>query len=154
MVYDRPIFTQSAAETEGIGQELAHTLLVAGEKGSGGPRTICLYGELGSGKTTFVRGFARGLGIATRLLSPTFIIVRRYPIAKQSGFLHHIDLYRIAGEKELIELGLPETLADPDSLVLVEWAEKMGNLLPEHRIDVHFKVFEDGKRKIWKKMQS
>ena len=119
-----------------------------------GALIVCLYGELGSGKTTFAQGFAKGLGIFTRLLSPTFIIVRRYPIARQTGFLYHIDLYRVEGEKALLGLGLPEILADPDSVVLVEWAEKMGDLLPQPRIDVYFEVLEDGKHKIWIKKQS
>ena len=57
------------------------------------------------------------------------------------------------GEKDLFGLGLPEILADPDSIVLVEWAEKMGDLLPQPRIDVCFEVLEDEKHKIWKKKQ-
>ncbi|MBI3342971.1 tRNA (adenosine(37)-N6)-threonylcarbamoyltransferase complex ATPase subunit type 1 TsaE, partial [Candidatus Gottesmanbacteria bacterium] len=95
------------------------------------------------GKTTFAQGFARGLGITTRLLSPTFIIVRRYPMPHDPGFLYHIDLYRVAGEKALIRLGLPEILVDPDSVVLVEWAEKLGSLSPRRRIDVHFSTKDD-----------
>lgn len=148
MDFNHPFITASPQETARIGQELGNCVR---EKGI---RIVCLYGELGSGKTTFAQGFAKALGVTTRLLSPTFIIVRRYPIPKQTGFLYHIDLYRMEGEKDLLGLGLQEILADPDSIVLVEWAEKMGDLLPKHRIDVYFEVLEDEKRKIWKKKQS
>lgn len=116
--------------------------------GEGGARVVCLYGELGSGKTTFSGGFAKVFGITTRLLSPTFIIVRRYSVPKQIGFLYHIDLYRIEGEKDLSGLGIQEILADPDSIVLIEWAEKLGEVLPKHRVDVRFSVTEDRKHHI------
>ena len=68
-----------------------------------GALTVCLYGDLGSGKTTFVQGVGKAFGIASRLLSPTFIIVRRYPVPEQTGFLYHIDLYRMEGEKDLLD---------------------------------------------------
>lgn len=111
----------------------------------GGGRVICLYGELGSGKTTFAQGVAKAIGITSRLLSPTFIIVRRYSLPQRAGFLYHLDLYRIEGEKDLLGLGIQEILADPSSVVLIEWAEKLGSLLPKERVDVRFSVLEDGK---------
>ncbi len=139
MDFNQQFTTTSPQETARIGQELGNCVR---EKGI---HVACLYGELGSGKTTFAQGFAKGFGITTRLLSPTFIIVRRYTIPQSTGFLYHIDLYRIEGKKDLLGLGLPEILADPDSLVLVEWAGKLTGLLPKERIDVRFSVFEDGK---------
>lgn len=139
----QPITTTSPQETTRLGQELGDRV-----EHKGDARKICLYGELGSGKTTFVQGFAKGLGITTRLLSPTFIIVRRYRTPKNFCFLYHIDLYRVDGEKDLLGLGLQEILANPDSVVLVEWAEKMGELLPKNRVDVRFSVIEDGKHHI------
>ncbi len=148
MDFDKKIITASPQETARLGEDLGHRIR---EKGV---RVVCLYGELGSGKTTFAQGFAKVFGITTRLLSPTFIIVRRYPLPKKSGFLYHIDLYRITDEKELFGIGLPEILADPGSVVLIEWAEKLGGFLPKHRIDVYFKVLEGGKHKIWAKKQS
>lgn len=113
-----------------------------------GALTVCLYGDLGSGKTTFVQGFGKAIGIASRLLSPTFFIVRRYSIPHSLGFLYHIDLYRIAGEKELVDLGIPEILADSDSIVLIEWAEKLGSLLPKNRIEARFEVRDDEAHRI------
>lgn len=148
MVSDRTIITQSPQETARVGEELGNRLRkkVNGkrEKGRGGAVVICLYGELGSGKTTFAQGFARGLGITSRLLSPTFIIVRRYQLPKTIGFLYHIDLYRVT-EKDLTGLGLSEIFSDCNSYVLIEWAEKLGNCMPKERIDVRFKTLEDGR---------
>lgn len=91
MDHDHKIITESAAETAKVGETLAHELTDGGSPS----RILCLYGDLGSGKTTFTQGFARGLGITSRLLSPTFIIVRRYTIPGSEKFLYHIDLYRL-----------------------------------------------------------
>lgn len=143
MDFDQQITTTSPQETARLGQRLGDRV-----EHKGNARIICLYGELGSGKTTFAQGFAKGLGITTRLLSPTFIIVRRYQIHGNSGFLYHLDLYRMESEKDLSGLGLQEILADSNSVVLVEWAEKLGSLLPKKRIDVRFTVAEDGKHSI------
>ncbi|KKU80886.1 tRNA (adenosine(37)-N6)-threonylcarbamoyltransferase complex ATPase subunit type 1 TsaE [Candidatus Gottesmanbacteria bacterium RIFCSPHIGHO2_01_FULL_46_14] len=111
------------------------------------PRVLCFYGELGTGKTTFVQGFAKGLGITSRLLSPTFIIVRRYNIPDSAGFLYHLDLYRVE-EKDLAELGVSDMLSDPDSIVVIEWAEKLGNWLPKDRVDITFSVLPNGNHEI------
>ena len=116
-----------------------------GERGlSPGPAVFCLYGNLGSGKTTFTQGFARGLGITARLLSPTFIIVRRYAMPKPYGFLYHIDLYRLQSESEMKDLGISEILQDHTSFVVIEWAEKLGDVKPERRTDISFFVTGGG----------
>lgn len=141
------IFTKNSVETSDFGKSLAQKLL--NERGEAGPVVICLYGELGSGKTTFAQGFAKGLGITSRLLSPTFIIVRRYDLpGPDSGFLYHLDLYRIKSVGELQDLGLKEIFSDKKSYILVEWAEKLGTNLPEKRIDIRFKVLENGDHEI------
>jgi tRNA threonylcarbamoyladenosine biosynthesis protein TsaE len=133
------IITKDAAETAKVGQEIAQSLT---------SRIICLYGELGSGKTTFTQGFAKGLGINSRLLSPTFIIVRRYDIPETEKYFYHIDLYRLKNTTEMEELGLSEIFADPQSIVVIEWAEKLAGDLPAKRTDIHFEVMEDGSHKI------
>lgn len=140
-VYSK-IITESAQETATLGEEIGRKLGGAHPGGA-----ICLYGELGSGKTTFVQGFAKGLGITSRLLSPTFIIVRRYQIPDSSVFLYHLDLYRVE-EGKLDQLGLSDIFSDPDSFVVIEWAEKLGSSLPNNRIDVHFSVLSDGNHEL------
>ncbi len=109
---------------------------------------VCLYGELGSGKTTFMQGFAKELGLGTRLLSPTFIIVRRYYLPKPYSYFYHIDLYRIQGKADVEGLGIRDILSDNLSFVAVEWAEKLGGWLAKRRIDVRFTLMDDGKHKI------
>ncbi len=104
--------TTSPEETEAAGEALGRRL----RKGD----LVLLEGELGAGKTTFVRGIARGTGSTAPVASPTFQLVRIYPGRLQ---LAHVDLYRIENKSELGELGLDE-LAD-DGAVVVEWGDRM-----------------------------
>ncbi|HUY74545.1 MAG TPA: tRNA (adenosine(37)-N6)-threonylcarbamoyltransferase complex ATPase subunit type 1 TsaE [Candidatus Dormibacteraeota bacterium] len=104
--------TGSPAETEAAGEALGRRLRVGD--------VVLLQGELGAGKTTFVRGVARGAGSEAPVASPTFQLVRVYPGRLQ---LAHVDLYRIEKSPELAELGLDE-LADQGA-VLVEWGERL-----------------------------
>jgi len=105
-----------------------------------------LYGDLGRGKTTFVQGFAKGLGINTRIISPTFIILRSYKLKKNNFF--HIDLYKIQDEDEIKGLGIEEFLNNKKDIIAIEWAEKLGKFLPKKRIDVFFEDKGGDKRKI------
>lgn len=107
---------------------------------------VALYGDLGGGKTTFVQGLAKGLGIEKRIISPTFIIVRSYKL--RAGSFYHIDLYRIEREKDMEGLGIEEITNDPKSIVTIEWAEKLGNRLPKKRWDIKFEDLGEDKRKI------
>ena len=146
MQFDQPISTNSAQKTKDVGFELVQHVLK--QKRGEGASILCLYGELGSGKTTFAQGFAQGLGITQRLLSPTFIIVRRYSFSKENRNFYHLDLFRLETSDELEELGIPEIFSDSGSFMLIEWAEKLGEFLPKHRIDVRFSVEEDGSHTI------
>jgi len=106
---------------------------------------IGLIGNLGSGKTTFIQGFARGLGIKYHLTSPTFLIIRSYSIPKSyilnSKFsqMYHIDCYRIKKTKELNILGFKQIIADPKNVVVIEWADKIRKLLPQNTLWLKFK---------------
>lgn len=101
---------------------------------------ICLYGDLGAGKTTFVQGFAKGLGITKRVTSPTFVIAKEYSF--QDRKLIHIDCYRIKS------LNLEEFLEDKSNLVIIEWPERIELVLPKKRIDIQFKYIDDSRREI------
>lgn len=129
---------------------------------------LALYGNLGSGKTTFTQGLAKGLGINRRIISPTFTIIRSYKFkssifakatADKQNFktnrFFHIDLYRIEDQKNLESLGIGEVLNDPQNIVVVEWAERLGKLLPEKRIDIKLEYLRDeNKRKITIKIKT
>ncbi len=110
---------------------------------------IALFGDLGSGKTTFIQGLAAGFGIKKRVLSPTFIFLRSYQL-KNKGQLrnfHHIDLYRITQPRELAALGLEEFIDDKNSITAIEWAEKLVTL-PKEAIKISFEIIDSERRKI------
>ena len=112
------------------------------------PLPICLYGDLGSGKTTFVQGLAKGFGITSRLLSPTFIIVRRYQLKEPFSLFYHIDLYRIESNLALEGLGISEILSDALSVIAIEWAEKLGDFIPKRRLDIRLRALSNGTHEI------
>src|SRR3990167_1896539 len=119
---------------------------------------IALSGNLGSGKTTFVQGFAKELGIKEIPKSPTFILMQIFPIPPKSYKLKaksliHIDAYRLEKPKELIHLGLKEILRDPHNIVIIEWAEKVKALLPKDAIWISFRHAGKYKRHIAIKSQ-
>ncbi|MBT3192376.1 MAG: tRNA (adenosine(37)-N6)-threonylcarbamoyltransferase complex ATPase subunit type 1 TsaE [Verrucomicrobia bacterium] len=99
---------------------------------------LALHGDLGSGKTCFVTGIARALGIQDPITSPTFTMINEYMGSRQ---LCHMDLYRIADPDELFSLGL-EDYIDGDGITIMEWAERAGDLLPEDTIHILFEVLD------------
>ena len=116
---------------------------------------LALTGELGSGKTTFVQGLAEGLGIKQRIISPTFILVRKYeiPISNiqyQISNFYHIDLYRLEEnvEAEVRNLGLEEIWQNPENIVVIEWAEKIKSMIPKKAIWIRFENLGVDERKI------
>jgi len=122
--------SNSPKRTEAIAAELAGTLA--------GGECVALYGELGAGKTQFVRGLARGLGAnPKRVSSPTFVLLNIYKGGKLTVF--HLDAYRVAGEGEFEGIGFAEML-EQNGVVVVEWAEKVKHLLPGKRVDVRIKT--------------
>lgn len=134
------IFTTSTKETQEAGRRFGSTL-------SGG-EVICFSGDLGSGKTTFIQGLAEGLGIEKRIVSPTFIIMREYPLNDKSFF--HIDLYRLEEniQQELDNLGISELLKQNKHIFAIEWGERAKDLLPENTIYVDIENSDKDKRKI------
>jgi len=139
------MITNSALETEKFGEKLAKKIKKGG--------VIALYGDLGSGKTTFVKGLARGLGIKKRIVSPTFIFARQYMINRQPTtdnrqLLYHIDLYRIDKLEDARGLGLEEIFSDSNNIVVIEWAERIKKILPKKRTDIYFKYSGKNKREI------
>jgi len=156
MVLDKKIYiTKNSEETKKLGFNFAKTL----RKGD----VVCLYGDLGFGKTTFVQGLAEGLGIKKRIISPTFIIVRCYELQTSNFKLktqnyssklkslerfYHVDLYRIGSERDIEGLGLEEIINDKNNIVVIEWAERLRSLMPAKRVDVEFSYEEENIRKV------
>jgi tRNA threonylcarbamoyladenosine biosynthesis protein TsaE len=90
---------------------------------------VALSGDLGAGKTTLVQAICRGYGVQEPVTSPTFSLINVY--VSQSGSVHHIDLFRLAGVRECLDIGLPEIL-ESGELVIVEWPERAGDLVLTH----------------------
>lgn len=111
---------------------------------------VGLSGELGAGKTAFVKAFAKALGITESVTSPTFVLARFYAIPGHSRVarLVHIDAYRIASPEELHVLRWEALLADPLNLILVEWQEHLGELFPKGSRVLYFEVESETIRKI------
>jgi len=118
---------------------------------------FALQGDLGSGKTTFVQGFSRALGVRKNITSPTFVLMKNYPIFRSRTYrklnknirksdlqklsyedIYHIDCYRIKKSKELSDLGLKQILSNPQNIVLIEWPEKIRRILPKNAIWLKF----------------
>lgn len=117
---------------EGLGRDGAHEVL-------------CLYGDLGAGKTTFVRGLAKALGIESRIISPTFTIQRVHQGEKK---LFHFDFYRIGVGDSLAGEELREALMCENAVIAIEWPEKINSLLPEKRTEVYFRYVDELTREI------
>ena len=126
--------TKSPEETKKIAEKLVETI--------SSPVCIALFGELGAGKTVFVKGLAEGLDIKDVIKSPSFVLMRSYSGRMK---LHHIDLYRIRKGEEF--LPFEETLMD-EGIVAIEWAERASSFLPEKRIVVEIKILPEGSREI------
>ncbi len=107
---------------------------------------IALTGELGAGKTTFVQGFAKGLGIKDKIISPTFVLIRQHKFGAR--ILYHIDLYRLERIKNIKQLGIEEIISNPDNLVLIEWAEKIKNYLPKETTWINLEKINENERLI------
>lgn len=137
-------------ETKRIAAEFAFSLKSKSE----GATVTGLYGELGSGKTTFMKYVAEALGVKETIQSPTFVIMKRYDVRIVSNeappefnFLIHIDAYRIEHDQEMLNLGWQEIISNPKNLVFVEWPEKIEGIMPEHK-KVIFEHIGENERKI------
>jgi tRNA threonylcarbamoyladenosine biosynthesis protein TsaE len=130
----------SSTETAKFAHELARTIFPSDRA-----IVIALQGDLGAGKTTFTQGFIKGLGVKQRVISPTFVIMKRFKVAgsaasKKMGFknVYHIDAYRIKKPDALEVFGLKEIFADPANIVLIEWPEKIKKILPKTAVWLKF----------------
>lgn len=134
---ERIVITESAEETMALAADLARKL----RDGD----VVALVGALGTGKTTFVKGLARGLFIPEEVLSPSFLLARTYQGNKP---LHHLDLYRVREARELAEVGLHELLPPEEGVTAVEWADRFPDVIPKGAIWVFFEHIGMDRRRI------
>ena len=165
---NREFITENFKETQKIAGVLARQIIqkLSDDKAL----VIGLEGELGAGKTTFVKGFAKALGVKEKILSPTFVLMKFYRIRKSAiqslensrarsrgsrvtriadfQFLIHIDAYRLKDHRDLIPLGIKEMLSNPENIVLIEWSDRVAKILPKKYIQIHFDHVNENTRKI------
>ena len=139
--------SESAKKTRKIAASLA--LETIDSKPLKHARIFALEGELGAGKTTFVQGFVKALRIKQKIASPTFVLIKNYPLhTTQYKLLYHIDAFRLRDWHDLASLGIRDVFADPQNLVLIEWAERVKPVLPKKRVWIHIDHMDKNDRKI------
>jgi tRNA threonylcarbamoyladenosine biosynthesis protein TsaE len=132
------VISKSVSETLNMGRKIAKSL----KRGD----IICLFGELGSGKTLLTKGIAEGLGIKTEeVISPSFVLIRQHVKGKLP--LYHFDLYRLKDPKDILALGYEEYLFD-DAVAVIEWADRLKCFLPKEFLKVELSFKTDSKRRI------
>lgn len=135
--------TSSKEATQDFGRALSKSLQ---------PKSIvAITGDLGAGKTTLVQGILEGLGAAAPYPSPTFVLMNQYefPRATATGIrcVYHADAYRV-GAADFEKLGFLEWCADPTGIVLLEWPERLGSLVPSEHVEIRLKTLSDTERLI------
>jgi len=143
--------TKSSSQTKKLGELLAKKLLK--EKKQKRAKILGLEGDLGGGKTTFLKGFAKGLGIKEKITSPTFVIMKKFRISTKTYHLKpktfiHIDCYRINKSKEILALGFKEIIFNSQNIVAIEWADRIRGILPKNLIWIKFQFLSKNQRKI------
>ena len=134
--------TRNSKETQKIAYGLAKKIAIS--KINSFAKILVLTGNLGAGKTTFVQGFAQGLGVKQRIVSPTFLIFRSYKLSSEIyKKLYHVDAYRIKKNRELLDLGFKEILSESRNIVLIEWGDKIKKILPPKTIWIKFEHGKD-----------
>lgn len=139
--------SKSIGETQKIAKNLAQKIIRTKRGG-----VIALEGELGAGKTTFIQGFAKALGIKEKIKSPTFVLMKKYTIAKSFKLkaisLYHFDCYRIRDYKDLKILNLKEIFESSRNIILIEWAERIKKIIPKKHVKIHIDHIDKNTRKL------
>lgn len=141
------MISKSIAETENLAEVFAKELITKGT--SKKALVIGLYGDLGAGKTAFSKALATAFGINETVSSPTFVIEKIYEIENFSWKkLIHIDAYRLKSGEELKKLGFDREIIDKENIILIEWAERIEEILPKDTIRINFTHVSENERDI------
>lgn len=132
--------TSGSIQTKKLGEKFAKEILEKKPKKTA--FVVGLEGELGGGKTTFLQGFAKGLGIKEKILSPTFVIMKKF------NNFYHIDCYRIEKPKELLDLGFKKITSNPKNIIVIEWADRIRKIMPKDTLWIKFDFINEKRRRI------
>lgn len=136
--------TELVLQTETVDETRQFAAALAGRLPR--PAVVALSGQLGAGKTQFIKGLGQGLGFdPAKICSATFVLIAEY---EGDHRLVHIDAYRLTRPEDLETIGWHELIEEPDTLIAVEWAEKIEPLLPPDRLDVRIEILDDHRRRI------
>jgi tRNA threonylcarbamoyladenosine biosynthesis protein TsaE len=140
--------SKNVEETEALAKIFLAEIL-KGKKQPAGATVVGLSGDLGAGKTAFTKAIAKHLGIKNKINSPTFVIMKKYPLKKNPNheFFFHLDAYRLKNEKELLYLGWEEIIGNKDHLVFIEWPENVSKIIPKHARFINISHQKNGHRK-------
>ncbi len=132
-------YLRSLEATKSLAHKVAKDMMQGG--------ILCLYGDLGSGKTTFSKFLAEEFGLDSfKIKSPTYTYFREYKLSTDQKF-YHIDLYRINDLDELMEQEMEEIFANTNNIIVIEWADRLGHILPDKRIDMKIEYIDGTTRK-------
>jgi tRNA threonylcarbamoyladenosine biosynthesis protein TsaE len=136
-------------------ENVARDILAALPRGAHKATVLTLSGDLGAGKTTFTQALAKKLGVEGRVTSPTFGIMRSYDTADETfTTLIHIDAYRLEGGKDMERLDWKSMLADSTNLIVIEWPERIADILPQNTVRLSFEHINETTRRINLKSQA
>lgn len=158
--FKRTYISKSTSQTRAIGAVLAKKIFKINGKNKKA-FVLALEGDLGGGKTTFLQGFARGLGIKERIVSPTFVILKKFKILNVEpkknlkrqlesnfNFFYHLDCYRIKNAEEILDVGFRAITKEPDNIIAIEWADRISEFIPSDALTINFYFVDRHKRKI------
>jgi len=143
--------SKSVSDTEKIAEDFVKKLSLGFYNTA---LVVGLYGDLGSGKTTFTQFIAKIFNIKEDITSPTYVIMKSYKINQNSisniphSNLIHIDAYRLNSAKELLTLDWEKTVSDPRNIIFIEWPERVAEILPENHLKINFKFVSENEREI------
>ncbi len=144
--YGMKIVSKSLSDTQKIAEDFIEKISMGFYPNA---LVVGLYGDLGSGKTTFTQAVAKIFGIKEDITSPTFVIEKIYDIShKNFKKLVHIDAYRLDSAKELSALDWEKTMADPKNIIFIEWPERVLEVLPKNHAKINFKFLSENEREI------
>lgn len=164
----KKILSRSPSETRKLGASFAKKILNITNFRQA--KIISLEGRLGGGKTTFLKGFARTLGLKEVIRSPSFVIMKKYRFQDKErlkkenrtlqvknrnfkGYFYHFDCYRIENEKEVLHLHWKKIIVTPKNIVAIEWGDKIRKILPKNYFRIRFEFIDSNTREIYfKKM--
>lgn len=143
----KKVHSRSPKDTEKAAQDFVTSLEKSKDQEQA--TVVGLYGELGSGKTTFMKSVARAFGVEETVTSPTFVIQKSYPLkGKRFSNLYHIDAYRLTSGDDLLTLGWERVLGDPQNIIFIEWPEFISSALPPSINTVMFETIDETTRDI------